>query len=272
MDRSAIEAITEQPTLIEINKYLHQQGLPVITLPDNSTLNRLETYQHKRTRFRGEMETASLEDFAEYVKNHTDDNGSACFINADQMSATAIFNFGDKDTPGHCDNTATLSLVKTVGYKAALNLDNRASSQRDFSEWLDDWSYCLTAFDETQEPMELKKAIQGIRNISVDNSQEQNHEESNFRAKRSTLETVEVNCKGNPPPALLVFRVVPYDTFQEYDISLRVSVLTGGSAPRVVARIVALETLQQDIAKEFQDKVDQEIKSFIKTYIGQFTA
>ncbi len=61
-------------------------------------------------------------------------------------------------------------------------------------------------------------------------------------------------------------------TSRDYVINLRVSVLTGGSAPKIIPRIVALETLQQDIAKEFQDKVDQEIKSFMKTYIGQFTA
>ncbi len=145
-------------------------------------------------------------------------------------------------------------------------------NQKEFSEWLEDWAHCVMAIDENDEPLDLKKAIQSIRKLTVETSQEVHHEESNFRAKRSALETVEAKSKGNTLPAYITFRTSPYDNFRDYVINLRVSILNGGSAPKIIPRIVALETLQQDIAKEFQDKVDQEIKGFMKTYIGQFTA
>ncbi len=42
------------------------------------------------------------------------DEGTRCFIDADNMRAVSVLNLGTIDEPGHADNTATLKLKKTA--------------------------------------------------------------------------------------------------------------------------------------------------------------
>ncbi len=64
-----------------------------------------------RFRFRGALSTASIDDFTRYSKDLADE-GTRCFIDADNMRAVSVLNPGTIDEPGHADNTATLKLKK----------------------------------------------------------------------------------------------------------------------------------------------------------------
>lgn len=269
MDATFLKQLQEQIIIGMGNDYLKDLDYKAVILPREYGIENLEKFEPHRSRFRGTMTTRNMDTFAEYVEKHCEDD-SVCFVDADRMAASTIFNFGNKELPGHCDNKASLSLLPSVEYEAVLGLNNTHHSQKDFAEWLEDWASHLIAEDDDGKQLDMKKAIHSIRRLTIETKTEQNHEEGNFRSKRSAMEDVEAKSKENPLPAFLYFNCTPYPDFNEYVITLRVSVLTGGSAPKLVARIVSLDSLKNDIAEEFQQKVNKQIDGFVKTYIGSF--
>ncbi|WP_330925007.1 DUF2303 family protein [Candidatus Sororendozoicomonas aggregata] len=271
MDRSAIEAIADKNTLIEINEHLVQSGIPVAILPENARTYKYEDLDRFRSRFRGLMSTSSINDFGTYVELHKEEH-SACFIDIKNTKAAAVLNLGNKNMPGHCDHRSELTLKKTSGYDALMGFHCYKHSQKEFTEWLEDWSDNIKVLDGEENPLELKKAIGALRRLTIDAHSEQSHTEENFKSSRSTLESVEAKSKGNTLPAWLEFTVQPFADFEQRTIRLRVSVLTGGSKPVLIASIVGLEVLKQSLAEEFQQKVEAKLDGIMPTYLGVFSA
>ncbi len=59
----------------------------------------LEKFNLNRFRFRGALSTASIDDFTRYSKDLADE-GTRCFIDADNMRAVSVLNLGTIDEPG----------------------------------------------------------------------------------------------------------------------------------------------------------------------------
>ncbi len=58
-------------------------------------------------------ETTSITDFVRYSVGYAvTDTPARCFIDAESMSARAVFNIGSLDEPGHADNVASIRLKK----------------------------------------------------------------------------------------------------------------------------------------------------------------
>lgn len=86
---------------------------PTTILPDGTTVASLERFALERFRFRGAMETTSIDDFVRYSAGYAkEDEKARCFIDADNMLARSIFNIGTLDNPGHADNVASIKLKK----------------------------------------------------------------------------------------------------------------------------------------------------------------
>lgn len=243
---------------------------PSMLLPENYTVHNLEHLQAGRARFRGALSTESLVDFCKYVDLHTvAEEPSQAFIDADAMSCKAFFNLGNEDSPGHADNTATLSLKPTAAYQALRAIANRAHTQQDLAEWMEDWNTHLTVIGTNGEDIPVHVAVQKIRTITIKAASERTSSEQNFGAARSAMDSIEA-AHAEQQPNDLLFKFAPYEGLKEQTFILRLSVITGDK-PLLKPRWVQQEQQQEDIAQEFKQVLTREIGGLVELTIGTFT-
>lgn len=243
---------------------------PTAVLPDNVTLHNLEKYQAQRARFRGELTTNSLTDFANYVVGR---NGPAAqgFVNQDAMSCEVFFNLGDEASPGHADDTATLKLKATAAYTALQQLAGKRLSQKELAEWMEDWRANLTAVDPADNTLSIVQAIAAVRNITIKASAERTSVEGNFSATRSAMDAIEA-ASQDTLPAKLHFNIVPYEGLGQRVFTLALSVLTGEDKPALKPRWVGEELQREEIAKEFKAVLAKEVGGSATLLLGNFSA
>lgn len=247
-------------------------GCPTAILPKDTNIESLERFSLERFRFRGNMDTTSIEDFVRYSVGYASENEKArCFIDADNMLARSIFNIGTLDNPGHADNAATIKLKKTAPFRALLAINGDRLSQKEIAEWLEDWSDYLTAFDADGNVMKIAQAAQAVRRVTIQQTNSADHEDGDFSGKKSLMQSVEASSK-DVMPAAFEFKCVPYEGLGERRFSLRNSLLKSGE-PVFVLRIVQLEAQEEAIATEFRDQLIGKFDGKpVETFIGDFRA
>lgn len=104
LDATAINQIHALISAQGVNEIISKIGADVVALPENFRIHDLEKFNLNRFRFRGALSTASIDDFTHYSKDLADE-GTRCFIDADNMRAVSVLNLGTIDEPGHADNT-----------------------------------------------------------------------------------------------------------------------------------------------------------------------
>ena len=122
LDATAINQIHALISAQGVNEIISKIGADAVALPENFRIHDLEKFNLNRFRFRGALSTASIDDFTRYSKDLADE-GTRCFIDADNMRAVSVLNLGTIDEPGHADNTATLKLKKTAPFSALLSVN-----------------------------------------------------------------------------------------------------------------------------------------------------
>ncbi len=118
LDATAINQIHALISAQGVNEIISKIGADAVALPA-LRIHDLEKFNLNRFRFRGALSTASIDDFTRYSKDLADE-GTRCFIDADNMRAVSALNLGTIDEPGHADNTATLKLKKTAPVRCCL--------------------------------------------------------------------------------------------------------------------------------------------------------
>jgi uncharacterized protein YfdQ (DUF2303 family) len=271
VDSTAIRQIRDLVLGQQVNEKLDNvQFSPVVAVPDGVALKNLEPFLDGRTRFRGKMQTSSIEDFARYSTGYAED-GARCFINADRMSAVSVFNIGTIENPGHADNTAVLSLKRTAPFTAVLTINNEHNSQKELAEWIEDWAENLIGFSSDGNAINAKKSAAALRKITIEANKKADYEDNDFSGKRSLLESVEAKTQEIMPVAF-EFKCVSYEGLTERAIKLRLSIINS-DRPSLVLRIVQLESIQEEIAAEFRDLLIEKFNNgTVETFIGEFTA
>lgn len=226
---------------------IHGLACPTALLPQNTSVESLERFSYERFRFRGAMDTTSIDDFVRYSVGYAQEEEKArCFIDADNMLARSIFNIGTLDNPGHADNVASIKLKKTAPFRALLAINGDHLNQKQIAEWLEDWSDYLTAFDADGETMKIAQAAQAVRRVTIQQTNAADHEDGDFSGKKSLMQSIEASSKDVMPVAF-EFMCVPYEGLGERRFSLRNSLLKS-SDPVFVLRIVQLEAQEEAIA------------------------
>ena len=270
LDSSAITQVRDMVLAQLAREAIEGTDCPAVALPESVSVKSLENLHATRFRFRGKMDTASIEDFVRYSKGYSAE-GTRCFINADKMRASSVFNLGTLDKPGHADNIATLALNRTAPFSALLDTNGGKNSQKQLAEWLEDWSDYVTGFSADGEALDAKKSAASVRKITIDAVRSADYEDQDFSGKRSVMESVEAKSKDIMPVAF-EFKCVPYEGLSEYRFKLRLSILTSDT-PVLVLRIVQLEAYEEEIAQEFRDLLVEKFKdSEVETFIGVFSA
>ncbi|HDX8906296.1 TPA: DUF2303 family protein [Klebsiella michiganensis] len=245
---------------------------PTALLPQNTSIESLERFAYERFRFRGAMDTTSIDDFVRYSVGYAEEEEKArCFIDADNMLARSIFNIGTLHNPGHADNVASIKLKKTAPFRALLAINGDHLNQKQIAEWLEDWSDYLLAFDAGGNTMTIAQAAQAVRRVTIQQATQADHEDSDFSGKKSLMQSIEASSKEVMPVAF-EFKCVPYEGLGERRFSLRNSLLKS-SDPVFVLRIVQLEAQEEAIANEFRDLLVGKFDGKpVETFIGNFKA
>ena len=247
LDATAINQIHALISAQGVNEIISKIGADAVALPENFRIHDLEKFNLNRFRFRGALSTASIDDFTRYSKDLADE-GTRCFIDADNMRAVSVLNLGTIDESGHADN-----------------------SQKSLAEWIEDWADYLVGFDANGDAIQATKAAAAVRKITIEANQTADFEDNDFSGKRSLMESVEAKTKDIMPVAF-EFKCVPFEGLKERPFKLRLSIITG-DRPVLVLRIIQLEAVQEEMANEFRDLLVEKFKdSKVETFIGTFTA
>jgi uncharacterized protein YfdQ (DUF2303 family) len=226
----------------------------------------LEGLAEFRSRLRGKFTTRNLDSFATYSNlravEHPLGNTQA-FIDTLKMECSAIFNIGNAQHPGQCDDNASLTLDACVEFAAILKLNGNKLSQKQLAEWLDDWNYVLAPFYgeeiEGDDPgielggTSLRRAIRAVRNIEIKEGTATVTKVGNMINSASALSSIEARSDHEMPSGFYA-TIIPYDGFRARAIRLDLSVGTD-SPPRLQMRIARLEALSDSIAREFVDLI-----------------
>ncbi len=284
LTKDALELI-QQPKNTEAANSALIEGLKstqhqsVVTLHSDFKLHSLESYQLGRFRFRGVFSTDSIDGFTTYIKDHANSE-CACFIETDKMRATTIFNIGGIASPGHCDDRAKIQLEMTAPYKALQSIIDKKISQKEVAEFIEDWRQHITASyaddaEGERAPMSLVKAIHSIRKITIEAKSSSESEVRSFGASNTSMDSIDVKS-ADMPPDYLYFTCEPYAGLQARKFELRLNVNTADrSFPALTLRVVQQELVKEEIAKEFEQVLQNKLGSLEHTtnlFIGEFTS
>lgn len=266
LTKDAIQQITE--TALSAAGKMLPTTTPVALIPDAVHVADLERYMAGRSRFRGTFSTHSLADFVGHVIKRNMP-GAKGFIDQDEMSCSLFFNIGDELTPGHADDRALLKLKPSAGYKAAQAVNGKAMTQKDMSDWIEDWHQYLTPVDENETAIAIAKAIAAVRTITVKATSESETTVGDTSASRSAMDQIEARSKETLPVALL-FNVIPFEGLTEQQIKFRLSVITSGQQPVLKLRWIGEEVQREDIAQEFKAVLEDKIGEAATLALGSF--
>ncbi|HBM0000046.1 TPA: DUF2303 family protein [Salmonella enterica subsp. enterica serovar Kodjovi] len=269
LDNTAIQEIVNLSTAAFYPDPIKHTDCPAVLLPYGVGTYDLEHLMANRYRFRGDMNTTCIEDFVQYSKGYAGE-GVRCFIDADEMRATTVFNIGTLAAPGHADNRAHLQLKKTSPFRSLLGANGTKFRQKTLAEWLEDWNDFLTAYNAEGQAMDIKQATSTVRKITIEAKRNADYEDQDMSASRSVMESVEAKSK-DVMPSYFEFECIPYEGLANRKFRLRFSILTSDE-PVLVVRIIQLETAEESMAKEFRDLLVGKFDGQqIETFIGNFS-
>lgn len=242
----------------------------IVALPDHMKVHDLEHVLPARRHARGTMNTPFVEPFARYTNKHAE-SGACVFIHATDMQATAVLNLGYPDQPGHADNLAKLTPIKTAAYQALLEITRGPITQQKAAEFFEDWAGELEFYTEDAQ-ITPKQAVGAVRRITIEALAKIESEEQTLSANRSAFESVTASSK-EPIPTRVYFSCEPYADLARRTFVLRLGVLTGEKTPRLVLRMLKAEEHAEEMAEELSQLVRNAIGtgSTIGVLVGQYT-
>ncbi len=276
MEENALKWI--QFTALEANG-TNQKALDAgkqIVLSKEVEIHDLEKFQPGRRRFRGALKTDSLSDFVLYIKRHMKEapiagtEGAPGFIDAIKLSATVLFNLGTATSPGHADDTATLTLKPSAPYAAICAINGKHLAHKDAIDWLEDWAENISYLYQAGIELSPQSALTAIRKITIRATTEKTTSQEDFRATRSALEDVEARGAVELPSEVL-FTCTPYAGLPSRTFRLRLAVLTTTDKPVLVLRVRNLEAEQEAIAQDFKAALLRDLEGDAALTIGTFT-
>lgn len=272
MEAKALEHL-QSLILAGAGRQVDGTDVPLIILPTGVTTLSLEPFMKGRTRFRGTLKTSSLKDFVKQADARKNEAGAKGFIdskNDTELSCTILHNLGDVANPGHADDKSVLQMEPTAAYQAMVQACGRKHEQKDFAEWLEDWSAFLTAQDEEGKEITLSRAITAVRKITVEAMSKAEHQVGDMSATRTAMDSIAATSSEKLPTSF-AFKCNPFEGLEERSFTLRLGVLTSNGKPVMAVRIVKREAVLEEIKQEFQRKLDAEIGGFYTLVLGSFS-
>ena len=238
----------------------------------NAKILDLEQFEQGRHRKRGTFATQDFGSFGAYIEGNASFEHTSVFINKDQMQAVAILNFdADGFEQGHLDHKAVLTAEPTVMFRKLLSMhDMGRCKQKLFAEFLEDWGHKVIARDADGNEIENAKAINAVRNMRIDESAQTDSHAGNYRETRSRLESVEAKSIDGALPAYFTVHDECYQGIAPRPLDLRLGISNDDGQPVFKLEIKALQSVRDELAKEFADIIETGLEDQVAVVIGQF--
>lgn len=270
MDHTAIKQIQDTATASiaaqQIGKF--DTAEPVVALPENFKLQSLDSFMPNKTRYSGKFDTSRPASFVSY---HTAQEVDAdVFVDPKKMAATAIYDAGTIDEPGHCKHRATLTLEKTAEFSAYMKMVDKTVPQRELAEWIEDWREVITAVDEDDAEIPIKALIATVRSITVEALAKRNTEEGNFSSQRTTMQNVEAKSSVGKLPKAMFFTCIPYKGLPSQKFVFRISIKPAPDKTMFSTYRVQGELEDETTAENFCILISDQLGGESKIYHGTF--
>lgn len=237
-----------------------------VLIPANMKLESIEQFQKFKNRFSGTFHTIDIYNFVQYVGEYPD---ATCFIDCEAPIATAIFDRGTVENPGHAVHRASISLNKTPEYAALLDFEKGDKSQRHFAEFLEDWKFCITCTNASGEEMAIKDAIQSIRHVTIEAKKKDDVQVGSFSSNKSAMEQLDASNNGKPLPAWIIFTCSPYEGLEQRDFPMRVSLSLTREMLAFKATFSNFAKIRDEFQKEFMTIIKDSLDtSKVAVYMG----
>lgn len=238
----------------------------------NARILDLEQFEQGRHRKRGTFATQDIGSFGDYIEGNASFEHTSVFINKDQMQAVAILNFdADGFEQGHLDHKAVLTAEPTVMFRKLLSMhDMGRCKQKLFAEFLEDWGHKVIARDADGNEIENAKAINAVRNMRIDESAQTDSHAGNYRETRSRLESVEAKSIDGALAAYFTVHDECYQGIAPRTLDLRLGISNDDGQPVFKLEIKALQSVRDELAKEFADIIETGLEDQVAVVIGQF--
>jgi len=273
MDNTAIQRI-EQLAVTALT--LPKTDIPAVALPGDAKLQSLESFSQQPARMRSTYTTERLGDFTKYVNDeHLLESATAMFVDPRGEGATCIIDHGNHEEPLWGDHRAILAMKHTPEFAALLKATQETLTQRNLTDFLEDWADEITPLtiieedgEEKSEKVSVARAIASIRTVDIKGKHETSHTDGNFKAARTSMEEIEAKARSGSLPSFLVMSCSLYPDTRQRDITARLSLLTGGDKPAFRLRIVGLEKIEHETSEDVQLMLRSGIEEDVRMYIG----
>lgn len=266
MERSAIERIEE---LGNSGLLTDDFDIPAIVLPGGNKVQSLEHLLDSPMRQRVQFFTERLPDFAAYVLREQTP-ATVVFIFPDGGGAQAVIDFGSEIGPEWKEHKAELTMQTTTEYRAMLGITSHSVSQRELTDWLEDWQDLITPHTGDAE-QRISAAIAAIRKVEIKAGKQATHEDGDFRASRTSLEQIEATSGAGTLPDRFAFRCRMFPHTAPRTFAVRLALLTGHEKPQFQLRVVALEQHTQAVAEEIELEILQRLRvngNDVRIFVG----
>lgn len=211
----------------------------------------IEKQLPSRTRVRGCFSTNEIASFKQYIDSKNPE--TPVFIDSDTMYAKAIFNYGDNETQGHCDDTAVLALKKTPLWSELTERNGSKLSQKGFIEFFEGWGHLLHAHGSDDEPIERGQAIAAVRSLTIDTAKNISNTVTNHSESRSKFENIETKATQGKLPTYFEITNSCYNDLPARSVKVRLVVHTADDKPCFSLRIDAIDLIKYERAAAFSD-------------------
>lgn len=269
MDKSAIQQIQQSAIQGQLVKHLESKEtrVPLLVAPDNFEVKDLEQYMEYRSSYRFTFQTKSIKDFIQYGEDF-DRVGALCFVDSSNMGARTVFDLGTLEEPLHQQHKAFLSLDKTAAFLALLDVNGNRMSQKQASDFIEDWADDIVIFNTSGDAMSPTQAANSLRDLTIETARSINTKIGDYSETMSAMEKVEAKNKDSLPGEIK-FTCTPYLHLKKQVFKIRVSLITSGDRPALVFRIIKLESIQEEIAEEFKSMLVEGFDGLkVNVYIG----
>ncbi len=242
---------------------------PYLVVPEGANLESLEQFEDQPYRMRARFRTERITDFCRYVQEQAVQEGGAVFIHPRGKGAQAVIDYGSHDAPLWGNHRASLAPKHTAEYDSLLKAVSEPLTQRDITDWLEDWQSIITPYREG-ETLPVSQAIANLRRVDIKASLESQHQEDDWSSTKSSMEQIEAKSGKRKLPEGFRLEGKVFPDTESRDIDVRISLLTGDNKPRFRLRIVGREALEESIAREVEERVREGLgEAPVQIYVGE---
>ena len=272
IDESAIkriEALTAAGAGLKLDNLSDLFQVPAVVLPAGCQVHDLEKLLPRPVRRRSTFSSQRLRSFLEYLAEFASPGETVVFANEEGDAAQAIIDYGSNANPGWGSHRAHLEMFKTPEFEAVEALCERPRTQREFVEWLEDWSHLVRLATASEEWLSVTDAIKSVRAVKMSALAEIVSKEADFETTKSALEQISAKSENGELPATIRAELQVYHDTSALDIKVRVSIVTTQKEPAFRFRIVGLEAIKDEVTLEIASLIQKGAPSGVPVYVGR---